>query len=416
MKLIYNLGILVFALAARLISPFSSKARLWSDGRKNWESSLRDKVSRDAVNIWIHCASLGEFEQGRPLIEAIRKIRPEFRIILTFFSSSGFEIRKNYSGADYVCYLPVDTPGNAGKFISIVNPAAAIFVKYEFWNNYISIINSKKIPLYLVSAIFRPGQHFFKWYGSFFRKILFRFSHIFVQDQPSMELLRQLGIENVSVAGDTRFDRVIQIAGSAKNIPQIEQFRGNEKLFLAGSSWSPDEDIIIRYINDNPGRMKWIFAPHEIARENIMRIERLLKTDFVRFSEFTEQNRDARVLIIDNIGMLSSAYRYAYIAAVGGGFGKGIHNILEPACWGIPVIFGPNHERFREAVEMIDREGARCFSSFEEFSEILDNWLSGSENYMRFAANASEYVRGNAGATDKIMAKITLKDINNPFS
>ena len=354
--------------------------------------------------------------RGRPLIEAIKKMRPEYKIILTFFSPSGYEIRKNYGNADYVCYLPADTPGNARKFIDLVNPAAVIFVKYEFWNNYTLLLKNKGIPLYLISGIFRKDQHFFKWYGGFFRRMLFRFSHIFVQDTSSADLLKGIGIENVTAAGDTRFDRVIQIADSARDIPQIELFRGGEKLFLAGSSWHQDEEIISRYINENPGKMKWVFAPHEIDKANIDRLEKLFSTSVARFSEFSEKSADARVLIIDNIGMLSSAYRYAYIAEIGGGFGKGIHNVLEAACWGIPVLFGPNHKKFREAVELINLDGARPFSTFEEFSRIIGDWLSDPEQYSGSAQTAAKYVRENAGATDKILAGITLKDINNPFS
>jgi len=416
MKYLYNLGILIYVLAARLFSPFNSKARLWASGRKGWELQLKEKVSREKTNIWIHCASLGEFEQGRPLIEAIKKIKPEYRIILTFFSPSGYEIRKNYSNADYVCYLPADTPGNARKFIHLVNPEAVIFVKYEFWNNYTLLLKKSGIPLYLISGIFRKEQHFFKWYGGFFKKMLFRFSHIFVQDTESKDLLKGIGIENITMAGDTRFDRVVEIADSAKDIQQIELFRGGEKLFLAGSSWHQDEEIIARYINLNPDRMKWIFAPHEIDKANVTRLENLFSVRVARFSEFTEKSAEVRVLIIDNIGMLSSAYRYAYIATIGGGFGKGIHNVLEAACWGIPAVFGPNHKKFREAVELISLDGARCFNTFEEFSGIIDSWLSDRDEYLRYARNAAKYVKENTGATNKILNKIVLKDINNPFS
>jgi len=416
MKYLYNLSILIYVLAVRLLSPFNSKARLWVNGRKGWISMLKEKISRDDTNIWIHCASLGEFEQGRPLIEAVRKKRPEIKIILTFFSPSGYEIRKNYGKADYVCYLPADTPGNACKFINLANPAAVIFVKYEFWNNYTLLLKERNVPLYLISGIFRKDQHFFKWYGGFFRKMLFRFSRIFVQDILSMDLLKGIGIGNITVAGDTRFDRVIQIADSAKEIPQIELFRGGERMFIAGSSWHQDEVIISRFINLNPGRMKWVLAPHEIDKANIDRLEKLFSTSVVRFSGFNEKSPEARVLIIDNIGMLSSAYRYAYIAEIGGGFGKGIHNILEAACWGIPVLFGPNHKKFREAVELINIKGARPFATFEEFSRIINDWLAVGDGYQESARNAAKYVKGNAGATNKILTKINLKDINNPFS
>jgi 3-deoxy-D-manno-octulosonic-acid transferase len=416
MKFLYNIGILIYVLTARLLSPVNSKARLWTRGRKGWETLLHEKINPENINIWIHCASLGEFEQGRPLIEAIKRNRPGYKIVLTFFSPSGYEIRKNYNVADMVCYLPPDTHRNAKKFISIVNPAAAIFVKYEFWDNYTSLLKKKGIPLYLISGIFRVNQHFFRWYGGFFRKILFRFTHIFVQDNQSVDLLKKIGIVNASMAGDTRFDRVVEIAGSAKSIPQIERFKGEEKLFLAGSSWRQDEEIIARYINLNPSRMKWVFAPHEIDKPNIERLVRLFSTEVVRFSEFSEKSSDARILIIDNIGMLSSAYRYASIAEIGGGFGKGIHNILEAACWGIPVLLGPNHKKFREAVELLSLGGAKSFSSFEEFWGIMENWLSDYSEYLNSSENASRYVKDNAGATGKILSKLALKDINNPFS
>jgi 3-deoxy-D-manno-octulosonic-acid transferase len=416
MKFFYNIGILIYVLAARLLSPVNLKARLWTRGRKDWDKLLSEKITRGNANIWIHCASLGEFEQGRPLIEAIKRDMPAYKIVLTFFSPSGYEIRKNYSVADHVCYLPPDTPGNARKFISIVNPVVAIFVKYEFWDNYTSLLKKNGIPLYLISGIFRVNQHFFRWYGGFFRKILFRFTHIFVQDDQSMDLLKKIGIVNASITGDTRFDRVVEIAGSAKEIPQIEFFKGEEKLFLSGSSWRQDEEIIARFINLNPNRMKWIFAPHEIDKTNIERLGKLFNTKVVRFSEFSEKSSNARVLIIDNIGMLSSAYRYASIAEIGGGFGKGIHNILEAACWGIPVLFGPNHKKFREAVDLLNLNGAKSFTSFDEFSGIIESWLSDESEYLKSSENASRYVKNNTGATRKILDKLALRDINKLFS
>jgi 3-deoxy-D-manno-octulosonic-acid transferase len=412
MKVLYNLGILIFSLFAHLISPFNSKASLWVNGRKKWDRKISERIDPGDRTIWMHCASLGEFEQGRPVIEAIKKEMPDFKIVLTFFSPSGYEVRKNYDMADCISYLPSDTPGNAAKFIDIVRPEIVIFVKYEFWNNYISELSRNNIPLYLISGIFRPGQHFFKWYGSFFRAMLRKFDMIFVQDQQSLILLSGIGLENITMAGDTRFDRVVQIAGTARKIPELEQFRGNEKIFLAGSSWKPDEEIIADYINLSPHNMKWVFAPHEINKANIDRLERLVKVKCVRFSEFSEVSADARVLIMDNIGMLSSAYSYAYIAAVGGGFGKGIHNILEPACWGIPVVFGPNFDKFREAVDLKKRGGAETFSTLSEFKKILDLWLSDEKCYRSYANEASKYIKENTGATGIIIRKLTQKDIN----
>lgn len=416
MKYLYNIGILIFAFVARILSPFSEKARLWTSGRKDWERRLGENVNPGNTNLWIHCASLGEFEQGRPLMESIKRSRPDVKIILTFFSPSGYEIRKNYSIADYVCYLPADTPGNAARFISAVNPAAVIFVKYEFWHNYISILDKLNTPVFLVSGIFRPGQHFFRWYGKFFRRMLLRFSHIFVQDSRSAVLLKDAGVEKVTIAGDTRFDRVVEIAASAKEIPRIEKFRGDEKLVMAGSSWWQDEEIIARYIREHPGNLKWVFAPHEIDIPNIERLEKLLGSGVVRFSDFDGSSSGARIMIIDNIGLLSSAYRYAYIAVIGGGFGKGIHNILEAACWGIPVVFGPNHTKFREAVGMIAEGGAGTYGSYEDFRKIIDGWLADENSYRVSAGNALEYVRKNTGATGIILSKLNMKDMNRPFS
>ena len=406
MRLLYNAGIFLYSAIAWIIAPFNRKARAWVNGRKNWYDSLKGKIVAGEKYIWIHCASLGEFEQGRPVIESIKKEKPTYRILLTFFSPSGYEIRKNYPLADIICYLPYDTSGNAEKFISLVNPAIAIFVKYEFWDNFISGLNRKMIPLYLISGIFRKEQLFFRWYGGFFRKILGKFTRIFVQDQESLELLKAIGIINVSVAGDTRFDRVAEIAGQTKEIQQMGRFRGSEKLFLAGSSWKPDEEIIAKYINSYPGIMKWVFAPHEIDNENIERLEKLFTVKSVRFTEFTDNSADARVMIMDNIGMLSSAYRYASIAAVGGGFGKGIHNILEPACWSIPVLFGPNFGKFREAVDLIAMEGAKSFNDYDDFEEILNLWISDETEYRKAATRAGDYVNKNRGATDLIMKEI----------
>jgi 3-deoxy-D-manno-octulosonic-acid transferase len=406
MALLYNIGIYLLTGLAYLFSPFNKKVRLWINGNKNWFESIKNKVSSGERYVWIHCASLGEFEQGRPLIEAIRKEKPHVKIILTFFSPSGYEIRKNYQMADIVCYLPVDTPANARRFVSIIDPAVVIFVKYEFWYNYLKTLGEKKIPLYLIAGIFSRDQQFFKWYGCFFRRILKNFSWFFVQDRDSSDLLETIGLKNVTVAGDTRFDRVIEIAGNAKDIPILEKFRNGEKLFLAGSSWKEDDDIITEYINRYPDRMKWVFAPHEIDSGNIERLVKLLKTKHVRFSRFTDDDTDARVLILDNIGMLSSAYRYASLAAIGGGFGKGIHNILEPACWGIPVLFGPNHRKFREAIELIQQGGAFSFKNYNDFEEIIGRLLSDEQLYKQASEITVQYVRENTGATRKIMQGI----------
>jgi len=416
MKVIYNIGILIYSALVRILSPFNNKARLWVSGRKSWYGKLKQQIIQGERYIWIHCASLGEFEQGRPVIEAIKESRLDFKIALTFFSPSGFEIRKNYQHADVISYLPSDTHRNAEKLVGLIKPYLVIFVKYEFWNNFISVLKTRDIPLYLISGVFHPEQPFFKWYGSFFRKILNNFSWIFVQDNHSVELLSGIGIENVSVAGDTRFDRVIQIAGNAKDIPLLESFRGDEKLFLAGSSWKQDEEIICQYINRFPDRMKWVFAPHEVNNKNIERLEKLIAVKHVRFSQYTENSAGARVMIIDNIGMLSSAYRYAYIAAIGGGFGKGIHNILEPACWGIPVLFGPKHEKFREAGGLINTGGSMSFGSYDSFQDILNKLLDDDILYSKTAEAAGNYVKLNTGATARILKELIGKDINRSYS
>lgn len=406
MKFIYNLGILLYTGIIILVSPFNRKARLIVSGWKNWYNLLSHKIEAGHKYIWVHCASLGEFEQGRPVIEEIRKKMPDCKILLTFFSSSGYEVRKNYQYADIVCYLPPDTPRNARKFTALFSLEKVIFVKYEFWNNYITCIRERNIPLYLISGIFRADQYFFRWYGRFFRGILEKFTRIYVQDAGSEKLLSKAGLGNVVLAGDTRFDRVLQIVSNAKSISGIELFRGNERMFLAGSSWSPDEEIIARYINANSGRMKWVFAPHEVNEENIRRLEKLFTADFVRFSHLSAQNSGARVMIIDNIGMLSSAYRYAYIAEVGGGFGKGIHNVLEPACWGVPVLFGPEHRKFREAIELISAGGGMTFKDYEEFEGIIERLLSDEDHYRKAADSAGAFVNKNCGATAKIISEI----------
>lgn len=407
MNIIYNIVIVLFAGLARLAAPFNIKVRQWVTGQKKWIDKLSDQIDPDALYIWIHCASLGEFEQGRPVIETLKKERDNIKIILTFFSPSGYEVRKNYREADIVCYLPADTPGNAKRFISLVNPSFVIFVKYEFWNNYITEISRKKIPLYLISGIFKKDQHFFSWYGRFFRQMLSGFTWLFVQDQYSSELLDTIGLKNVTVAGDTRFDRVAEISKDSKDIPVLGNFRGNEKLFIAGSSWRQDEEIIAKYINRYPDKMKWVFVPHEIDSANIDRLERLFNVKCVRFSVYEKDTSDARVMIIDNIGILSSAYRYAYIAGVGGGFGKGIHNILEPACWGVPVLFGPNYKKFREAVELTELGGACPFRKYEDLERIIEQFLTDETVYKKAASAAGRYVSENTGATRKIVQQVT---------
>ena len=413
MHFLYNTIIRIYAALIRIASLFDSKAGAWIKGRRGWEDKLAAGTEGISRIIWFHCASLGEFEQGRPLMELIRERHPEYRIVLTFFSPSGYEIRKGWKGADYVCYLPADTPGNARRFVSLLKPDMAFFIKYEFWYNYIYELFKREIPVYLVSGIFRQDQLFFKWYGGLFRRMQGMYSHFFVQDENSRLLLNKSGYLNVTVTGDTRFDRVKKITESAEPVPAIEEFAGDEKVFIAGSSWEEDEKIIAGYINRNPGRMKWIFVPHEVDKGHIERLVKMLKVSTVKLSEYTPAHASARVLIIDTVGLLSSSYRYAYIAAVGGGFGKGIHNILEAACWGVPVLFGPNHSKFREAADLMKLNGAWCFADYEQFAEIMELLLNNSSIYENSSAESAGYVIRNAGASEKIAEFCFNKVVNN---
>jgi len=406
MKTIYSAIIVFYSFVAGAASLFGGKARKWVRGRQGWRRRLRT-FSKDGKRVvWMHCASLGEFEQGRPVIEKIRREQPEWKVVLTFFSPSGYEVRKDYQGADVIMYLPSDIPVNVRHFLDRTEPDLVLIVKYEFWYNYLSELKRRNIPTYLVSGIFRPTQYFFKWYGQLAREMFSVFTHIFVQDEQSGRLLKGIGFERYSVTGDTRFDRVSQIVAAAKDLQKIEEFRGSERLFVAGSSWEADEDIIIRYINEHPDAMRWIIAPHEIDEAHLQRIEKRIIPGSVRYSSFDGRENGTRVMLIDNIGMLSSVYRYAAIAAVGGGFGKGIHNILEPACWGIPVLFGPNHSKFREAADLTERGGALTFDSFETFSGAVNKYLADNAALTAAGAASASYIAENKGATDSVYEEI----------
>ena len=412
MKTLYSFVITLYSVLIGISAPFNTKARQWIEGRRRWRSKISGFKSTGHV-IWVHCASLGEFEQGRPLIEKIRADKPGWKIVVTFFSPSGYEVRKNYDNADLIMYLPSDTFINAYDFIKGIKPDIAVFIKYEFWYNYLNILKRKNIPVYLVSAIFRPNQLFFKWYGGFYRLMLPKFTHIFVQNEESRDLLKGIGYNDCTVTGDTRFDRVSQIAEKARDLPLIKSFAGDGKLFIAGSSWDPDEEIVTRYINEHPDSMKWLFAPHEIDEAHLSRIEKKLTVPCSRYSLWSPENTGARVLIIDNIGMLSSVYRYGAYAEVGGGFGRGIHNILEPACWGIPVLFGPNHTIFLEAKEMLERGGAFTFSSYDEFSSIMTTLENNSDRYNVACDTAKKYIAENTGATAKVFNIVFADNLNN---
>jgi 3-deoxy-D-manno-octulosonic-acid transferase len=411
MKFIYKTGIYFYTLISHLASPFSSKANQFVKGRKNWQKELAHKIETNSRYIWIHCASLGEFEQGRPLIEAIKERHPEYRIILTFFSPSGYEIRKNYPLADIVSYLPVDTPKNARKFLQITNPEKAFFVKYEYWHFYISELKKRNIPLYQISAIFRKDQLFFKnsKLGKWYREMLFQFTHIFVQDKRSEELLSSIGITNASISGDTRFDRVAAIAAGSKNLPLVEKFKGNSKLIIGGSTWKPDEELLAAFIN-SVDDIKIIIAPHEVSDVNINRLQQLLKKPAVLYSKAENTDLAAQqVLIIDSIGLLSSLYRYGDVAYIGGGFGVGIHNILEAATFGLPVIFGPNYQKFKEAVDLEQRGGAFAVNGFSELVSALKKLIE-NKNFLEKSSSVSKkYVEENVGATPFIIKKVFNK-------
>lgn len=411
----YTLAIRVYALAVAFASLFHRKARAMCIGQSRTYDILRDRIDRSAKYVWFHAASLGEFEQGRPMIEKIRAAYPEYKILLTFFSPSGYEVRKDYDGADVVCYLPFDTPLRVKRFLQLANPSVAIFIKYEFWSNYLHALKRSGVPVYLVSAIFRREQVFFRWYGSSYRKVLHCFTHLFVQDESSAELLAEYGVRNVSVAGDTRFDRVLDVQRGSRALPVVERFVGEGEgakptVLVAGSSWQQDEDVYIPYFNEHP-EMKLIIAPHEIHREHLEYIESLLKRPSVRLSEVGHdllQLEGKDCLIVDSFGLLSSIYRYGTIAYIGGGFGVGIHNTLEAAVYGIPVLFGPRYHKFKEARDLISVGGGFAVSSRQAFARKMDELLA-SRSVLGIAGScAGRFVSSHAGATDKILHEIHL--------
>lgn len=407
MKLLYNLGILFYYALVYMASFFNDKAKKFVEGRKNVFSFLKERIVFNDKFIWMHVSSLGEFEQGRPIIEAIKKEHPEYKIILTFFSPSGYEVRKNYDGAEIVCYLPMDTSWNAKKFIRIVNPSIAIFIKYEFWGNYLAELKKHDVPTYIVSAIFRKEQVFFKSYGGWYRNFLYNFEHLFVQDANSKNLLESIGIKNVSVVGDTRFDRVLAIAKASKELPIVSAFKGDKNVLVAGSSWPKDEAFMLPYFNERQN-MKLIIAPHEIHESHLEEIISKLNRPYVRYSKATpEEAAKADCLIIDCFGLLSSIYRYGEVAYVGGGFGVGIHNILEAAVYGMPVVFGPNYHKFREAVEMVKVGGAFPIQDGNDFGKLMDDLMNTeSDSFKRASAEARQFVSDNCGATEAVLAAL----------
>lgn len=403
MRFIYNIGIYLYQLAIFVASFFNAKAKKLRVGQAEAFAVLKQKIEPNTRYVWFHAASLGEFEQGRPVIEQLKKQQPDTKIILTFFSPSGFEIRKNYALADIVSYLPLDTASSAKRFVEMLNPSKAIFIKYEFWPNYLQALKAAGIPVYSISAIFRPGQIFFRWYGQWYKTLLQGIDHIFVQDKASLDLLKTNGIENVTVAGDTRFDRVADLAAQAKNIPLVEAFvKDADKVIVAGSSWPKDEELLVRYLQLHPD-VKMILVPHEIHAAHITGISKLLDGNFVRYTEATETNvQTTNCLVVDTIGLLSSIYRYGHVAYIGGGFGVGIHNTLEAAVWNVPVVFGPMYEKFREARDLIAIGGAFSIPDYETLEEKLDALLKDE----KAGVIAGEYVKQNTGATELILKEI----------
>lgn len=400
MKTLYNIAMGCYRLGVALAAPWNTKAKLWRDGRKSLFDRMRESIDPSAPTIWVHVASLGEFEQGRPIIEKIKAERPEYKILLTFFSPSGYEIRKNYPGADYIFYLPLDTPSNAREFLDIVKPQMAVFVKYEYWINLLAELKNRDIPTYIVSAIFRRDSIFFRSTGAMWREALKSFELLFVQDDNSKSLLAELGYENVVVAGDTRFDRVAQIAAAAKKIDLIEQFKGDSRLFVAGSSWGPDEELIVRLANENP-TIKFIVAPHEMEQARMAKIEQSAVGGAVRYTNIDGDISDKQILILDTMGMLSSVYGYADFSYIGGGFGVGIHNTLEAATFGLPIAFGPNYQKFKEARDMIALGGATSVSNYEELERWFAPLRDDSEHLAAVSQISKDYTARNQGATDK---------------
>jgi 3-deoxy-D-manno-octulosonic-acid transferase len=408
---VYQVFLWLYWCGAIALAPFNQKAKLWLSGRKGVFEGLGHFFSeQQRKTVWFHCASLGEFEQARPLLEAVRRQYPQYCILLSFFSPSGYEVRKKYDGADYVCYLPMDGAASAARLLSIVQPSLVIWIKYEYWHFYLKAIRQRNIPLLLVSGIFRKEQPFFKSWGNFHRAMLRRFSFLFVQNALSKQLLDTIGFAgNTAVSGDTRFDRVIAIAAEAGSIPAIARFVGASPVIVAGSTWEEDEETLDHFANTHPG-IKFIIAPHEIDEEHLKDIEKLFPRS-IRYSSLAGITDPAvNTLIIDNIGMLARLYQYATIAYIGGGFGNdGVHNVLEAAVYGKPVVFGPVYEKFAEAVALVEAGGAFDIDNALELEQTIDDLLNDKEAYQQAAAAAGAYVNANRGATGIIMHYIQEK-------
>ena len=406
---LYNTGLLAYKTALYLAAPFNPKARQWVDGRRDWVTHLTRKLAGNTAPIaWFHAASLGEFEQGRPVMEAYRTQYPTHKILLTFFSPSGYEVRKTYAGADYIIYLPADTPANARQFVALLNPRIAFFIKYEFWYNYLRELKATNVPILSFSAIFRSNQLFFKPWGRFYRNLLTYFDHILVQNQESVQLLDTINIKNVTLAGDTRFDRVAQVAAAKKEIAVAQEFKNNMFLLVVGSAWQADMDILIPFINQFDRPLKLIVAPHDIHDDEIERWRGQLQKPSVRYSDVvtaqTPIPADTQTLFIDNVGMLSSLYQYGEFAYIGGAFGKGLHNILEAATFGMPLFFGPNYTKFQEAIDLVSEGAAFPVNSTAEFTAAFAKQYDDHTEADRISR---DYVQRNIGATGKVMQVIS---------
>jgi 3-deoxy-D-manno-octulosonic-acid transferase len=409
MRIFYNIGIGLYYLLAWLISPWNRKAKLWIRGRRGWYGELARAFTPDARVIWVHCASLGEFEQGRPVIEALKERCPDRKILLTFFSPSGYEKRKDYPLADHVMYLPLDTARNARRLVGSVPLEMALFVKYEFWFHFLSRLKKMGVPVYLASGIFRPDQVFFRWYGGWYRRILENFSHIFVQGEASFSLLTKYGLERVSVAGDTRFDRVSQLAQSEYSNPALEAFAAGSTVIIAGSTWEPDEVLLEEAVNKLPSHLKWIIAPHELSESHLEKLRKRFPGSVLFTASGSGFPPGTRVVIVNTIGHLSHLYRYGTLAYIGGGFGKGIHNILEAATFGLPVLFGPNYRKFSEAIDLLERGGAFVVSGTTELLSTVHQQVVNPDLLKTTSEIASKYVAERLGATSRIVQKVCKK-------
>lgn len=401
--LLYSLFVRLYTTGIRIASLFNPKAQLFIRGRKGLIKKIEQNFKPDAPVAWFHCASLGEFEQGRPVIEAFKQRFPDYKIVLTFYSPSGYEVRKDYEGADLVCYLPVDTKSNANRFIDAISPKIVFFVKYEFWHYYSKALKGRNIPLLSIATILRPGQIYFKSYGSFYQRILRRFTHFFVQDEKTKALLEKIDIDNCEISGDTRFDRVAKICEFPQNLPLVEQFINNQKVMVVGSAWDEDIEVLTSFINDST--LKFIIAPHEIDEKFMQRMKKDFMRRTIRYSQLAtvDAPSDFDVLIIDNVGMLSSLYQYGDYAFVGGGYGKGLHNILEPATFGLPIFFGDqNYEKFKEAIDLIKLGGAMAIADYDAL-RIQYRSFSEPRTYEIASEINADYVKNNTGATRRII-------------